>query len=405
MATTPQAPAVKTYVLIGHDQKDADAIYSQHDVTILRPKLGQSMQDLIQEANIQPPANVILQAHSDRPGHFQWNENEGVNYKDLFSALPRSGILSVTLGSCFAGSVVKETMLEALPPGTILQTMTGRQTENLSSASLKFAAETEGLTNPTDLYLKALDNFNPQQFKDFFEARNKNYHYQAYADPNKALPEIMGLGGSQALVFNLNDEMDKLSQKVDKVALEKAIQRVQTRFDTARGYARDGNVFKLDLEKINNGLGAEAETAVDGQIRTVAKQLMRGEKPDGKTVESVENKRIALAITAAYLDESGLLSQAIDEQKGFAMLNAKGESIVEAAVEKQQRGNLTRTEQAYIASVKDVLDDKPELKKQLDGIIGELKTAFKQSNGNDGLDSALAQKLSGAGISTKGWER
>lgn len=405
MATTPQAPAVKTYVLIGHDQKDADAIYSQHDVTILRPKPGQSMWDLVQEANIQTPANVILQAHSEKAGHFQWNKNEGVSYKDLFSALPRSGIISVTLGSCFAGSVVKETMLEALPPGTILQTMTGRQTENLNSASLKFAAETEGLTKPTDLYLIALDNFNPQYFKDYFEARNKNYAYQAYADPNKALPEIMGLGGSPPLVFDLNDEMDKLSQKVDKIALEKAIQRVQTLFDTKRGYAAEGDVSSFDIEKVNNGLGAEAETALDGQIRTVAKQLMRGEKPDGKTLESVENKRIALAITAAYLDESGLLGQAIDEQKGFAMLNAKGESIVEAAVEKHQRGNLTNTEQAYIASVKDVLRDNPALKGQMDDIIGELKTAFKQSNGNDGIDHALADRLKGVGVSTKGWER
>ena len=401
---------ITTYVLIGHDNKFEDAVYSASpNLVILRPEKYKTMADVAKD--IHPPANIVLQAHGTLDGSFIWGEDQEISYVDFLNTLPRSGILSVTLGSCYAGSVQTKQILEAAPPGSIIQSMTGMATVALSASTIKFAAESGQLTRPIDFYLEALDNFNPKYFKEFNEYSNKlNPEDQDISDPNEALPYIMGLGGTPPLMINLNDEMAALNKGFNLEAMNRAAQRVQARFDTQTSYALQNDVSKFDLEKLDKGLGAQAEISLDAQILDVANQIIRGKIPNGDTVESVDAKRIAFAITAAYLDESGLLQGAIERQQNhvpFASLDAMGLKISETALKKPPSNNLTANEQAYIASVEKVLRDKPELKEKINGAVDGLKNSFNQSNGNDALEatSSLALALSAAGLSTKSWTK
>jgi len=303
---------IKTYVLIGYGMTQDDTIYSQRsDVIILRPKAGESIAQVA--AKIHGPANIILQRHGGEDGTFVWHANEfSPPYTELFQALPRSGILSITLGSCYGGTSQRSDILSTAPPGCIVQSMTGPLTVTTSDVTRKFAAESKFLTNPTDLFLEALDNFNPARYKQFLEFRNKRDGTNDISDPDQVMPHILGLGGKPPLRIDIKTEMTQLTH-ADKAAMDRAVARVQDRFDTKCyvTYINAKGQKEADLY-MSQDLGDAAENALDTQIATMAAKLQQGYVP-----KNVDERKLAYAITAAYMDEFGELQRRMEKQPGY----------------------------------------------------------------------------------------
>jgi hypothetical protein len=58
----------------------------------------------------------------------EWQNGELIPYEQLMEALPRVGIVSVNLSNCYTSGALKESVLERVPAGTLLQTLTGENT-------------------------------------------------------------------------------------------------------------------------------------------------------------------------------------------------------------------------------------------------------------------------------------
>ena len=216
---TPQK--AKTYVLIGYDAVDQIEYAQRDDVIIIRAKHGRSIKDAI--GRIEPPANIILSAHGSKNGMFSWNRNEKVPYSELFTALPSHGIASIAITSCYGGSATMEKSLQTAPAGTLVLSLIGPNNIGANTFVKQFAAETEGIQKPIDLFLKVLDNFNPREYQAFTEYLNKRDGTNDDANPNNALPHIIGIGGKVPMRIDLNDELTKLGNtgkygKVKEVA-------------------------------------------------------------------------------------------------------------------------------------------------------------------------------------------
>lgn len=421
------SPTPKTYVLIGHDNESMglDEYQKRPDVIILRARPGESIQQVAKR--IHGPANVILQAHGLETGifashgMFTWNQGETIPYSTLFSALPKVGIISITIASCYGGTGQTEQMLRSAPPGVLVIPLTGPKTLNTAALSLQFAKEIRKFSKPIDLYLEGLDNFDSQTFKGFQTHMNQQSGTQHVTDPEAALPHIIGVGGNPPVRINLMDAMGQLKGKEETSAFKRSLRRVQERFDTVNrqivpdypGYVRDVS------------LGQKAERALDIRIAQLGQKLAIGYLP-----KDVDEKRIALAITAAYLDESGELQRLAERQPGYInpftkfdandniihprmLLPHPSENIFERvkdwvkhATNKHLHG-ITTEEQAYINSVAKKLGEDSVLKSQLDGVLKSLVTVFSKTSGNDQLNpnSNLVKTLHQAGISTRSWER
>ena len=375
-------PPIKTYVLIGHDMARYDDIYSEQAKTdpnliIIHPKPGETAATIA--AQIVGPANIILHCHGKKEGTFQWNKDDWKPYGYLFAALPRSGIVSISLGSCYGGIAQADEALTAAPPGCIVQSMTGPKTPNLHSISLKFSTESTDFTNKVSLFLEMLDNFNPTTYKDSVEYLNQKDGTNDDTDPNHALPHILGLGGNPPKRIDLAAEMKNLSHQHDAEAMKRTIERVQNHFDTdsSRPLTYFGVQFLPSLT--SGSLGPEAEKKLDQDIADMAAKLQQGYVP-----ANVEEKRLAYAITAAYLDESGELKRMIEAQPGYAEF---GTLLL-----------ITEAERTYLYSAREQLKDNPALQQ----IIGDLTKVFKQSAGNDSIsnESPLGQQLQKNGLAS-----
>ncbi len=332
---------IKTYVLIGYNQADKDAIYSESarvdpNVIVLRPKKGESIAQVA--AQIHGPANVILQCHGGEDGTFTWSKEQYelkkpfTPYTELFQALPRSGILSITLGSCYGGTAQRADILSAAPAGCLVQSITGEKTPGTNYVTKKFAAEGKFLTNPTNLFLEALDNFHPATYKEFGEFVNKRDGTHYITDPDAAMPHMIGLGGKPPLRIDIKAEMKQLTH-ADKAAMARAIARVQDRFDTECKVTYVNKKGQKELDGcMNQSLGPAAEKALDGSIATMAAKLQKGYVP-----QNVDERKLAYAITAAYLDESGTLRQRMEKQPGY--VNPHVDYAKENAAHPELHGN------------------------------------------------------------------
>ncbi len=326
---------IKTYVLVGYGDESAglEEYSERKDVIILRPKAGESIAEVA--AKIHGPANVILQCHGLENGTFRWYEDGNTPrapYTELFQALPRSGILSITLGSCYGGTAQRADILSAAPPGCIVQSITGEKTLGSGNVTTKFAAESRYLTNPTDLFLEALDNFDPAAYKDYMEYWNKRDGTHDITDPDAAMPHMIGLGGKPPLRIDIKAEMKQLTH-ADKAAMARAIARVQDRFDTECNVTyvnKKGQ--KVLSDYMEQSLGDPAEKALDGSIATMAAKLQKGYVP-----QNVDERKLAYAITAAYLDESGTLRQRMEKQPGY--VNPHVDYAKENAAHPELHGN------------------------------------------------------------------
>ena len=295
---------VKTYVLYGSGQ-DMGILLAYHnrkDCEIIYHKDGESIENCLKR--IHPPANVIVQCHGGPDATFTWNANSPRSpYTRLFHALPKRGIASVTLTTCYGGSAQVAAILKAAPEGLLVQALTGVHTLDSGDVNIKFAEETAGLKKPIDLYLKALDNFDPVEYAVYIDYWSIKHKAIYIGDAEQALPRILGIGGKSPIIIDLEKSFRILHEKTGDPALKSAISRVQKLFDTKHIHTFI-NINTLETTRNDISLGNPSEEALDASIALMAQKLASGYKP-----KDAEEKRIAYAITAAYLDESGELQR------------------------------------------------------------------------------------------------
>lgn len=323
---------IKTYVLVGYgnDLLGGGAYKSLGDVEVIEYEPGVSITEVAKK--IKPPANIILQFHGGNDGTFTWTRKQHEKlepftpYIELISKLPRSGIECIMLGSCYGGIVMDErydAILRAVPSGCLVLSMISAKTINFDNISTQFAKESKGLLNPVDLYLEALDNFHPVRYREFTEYTNtKNKDKTKYTtDPQEALPHMLGIGGNPPLRIDLNEEMKRLKPpyQTTQTAMARAIIQVQARFDMECIVTKVNeqgqklpNEKMLQNENWTEHYTRKQKKALDDRIAAMAAKLQRGEMPKG-----AEEKRLAYAITAAYLDQSGQLKSWVTSQPGY----------------------------------------------------------------------------------------
>lgn len=411
---------MKTYVLNGdNSSSDMSAFALRSDVVSMYPKKGQSVADVA--AGLKGPAHVIIRAHGDDHGNFRWSKSERVSYVEFCKYLPRTGIASIVIGSCFGGQALYEDVLKVAPPGTILITMTGPKTLNPDGVIHDFSFETKNETNPINLFLKIMDNFDPKEFSDSVESEKKqNPIYSLFGklvtDPEQALPHVIGIGGTPPTTIDLATKCTELKGKEGDVHIAAAVARVQAMFDTkhTRSTPAPRPGHPDEVLTTYQSLGSKAERALDDHIAEVARKLTRGEP-----LKDIEERRIAYALTAAYLDESGALKRIVEKQVESAHRDATGAiispgaplhdgtSIYYATLELKNARfkGITHDEQFYINSVAKWLDSHPELADKKEKILKDLVSDFSKSSGDDTISHGLAQTLRDAGINTRGWER
>lgn len=290
----------KTYILVGHDRNgafaDDVAAFEQRgrdrgDVEIIYAKPGQSMADVARD--ITPPANVMLLAHGDEHGRFEWTKGSRVGYKKLFEQLPQ-GVESVTIGSCYGGKSLAKEMLEHAKPGTIIQSQVGAKVVGWGDGG-KSAKEITSYPEITQLtlLLESLDAVDPKKFSEWSKRDGFN------SNPNDVLPHTVGIGGRPPKEMDLNVEMQNLRGKnVNPVAVTK----VKEHFDKSLWE------------------GVRSEEELDRRIDSVVQKLKGGDvDPRAFTPEE---KRIGYGLAVAHLHETGEIKhrveQAIEEPKQAA---------------------------------------------------------------------------------------
>lgn len=307
------ASPIKTYVLIGHDMQHTDVAYTQRgDAIILRAEQGKTFEDAV--AQIKPPANVMLMAHGTENGTFKWHEKEMVSYYRLLQNLPRSGITTVMLNSCYGGLIQTPENLQAAPAGTMVQTMVSPTNVGVNSQSWDFIDETKGVHDSVGLYVKALDNFIPKTYTVAVPEFSKKSKIKFDLDPVKALPRVLGVGGEPHIIIDMDEQVQKLAHitmnDAQRAAWARAGSRAKTLLD---GNFRDVNSKDLNLEPVGETYVGYKKLQAD--MHVVSQKILNGQSLVGKDkVETANNLRMAYALTALYLDESGQIKQMRKQQ-------------------------------------------------------------------------------------------
>ena len=397
---TKRQPSKKqptTFVFVGNNNASGtylDAVFydARSDCYVVRPE-GHSITESIEKTTTETTiaGNIIGSFHGSPDGTFEWNaeDGKGTPYNDFFCALPRQGIKSVTLTSCFGGTA--ENVLETLPPGCLLFTIASDTNVGDASQSAQFAEETEGLTKPIDIFLEILDNFDPESYRHGRESENNKRRIKNEAlldsDPNHAIPHIIGIGGPVPVTLDLNEETRRLiTQKnphhVHDATWQRTIERVKSRFDEV-GWKFDPKDPRYILFHDSD---PAQKTISDKQVAAIAQRMMDG---DTTVPATIEEKRIAFALTAAYLDESGKL----------------GILVAQAKAPHPGPEMITKRERHYMENVAEQLRLKGD--SQLDDTIEKMVDVFSQSKKTDYLEqnSPLVQHLTALHISTKHWTR
>ena len=295
---------ITTYVLAGYDKESAFAdelaVYAKRsDVKIIRPQEGVSFKKALEE--IKPPADIIIACHGGEHGTFQWKEHFSFHYDTLFKDMPQEGIGAVISTGCFGEMAQFGTHI---PPGTLVMSLVGQKVPSWGgndASGVRFAFETQGITDPVRLVLKSLDAVDIYQ--NGLEAATYNAKHKhdgvAHVDANLGhiLPQVITIGGTPPLVIDMAKETDALLQhgpegKINRTAFADAIRMVQDTFD-AHG-------------------SRHAEHKLDKHIAYVAELMLEGKSPKNMLWDDVKIQR-ALAI--AYLEKNGDLTRDIAHAK------------------------------------------------------------------------------------------
>ncbi len=294
-------------VLTGSDFPDynsAHAINAQPGISFERSIAGR----------IPPGAHVVLNAHGSPRGGFQWNNREFVSYDRLFSALPET-TQAVTLTSCYGQSGLVEDLLKHAPAGMIVQSLIGESSVGVIPSITQTEWEVDNgiaSTRPVDLFIEGLDNFIPAEYERQVSDINKRLGTSYRISAEAAMPHIIGIGGNPPQLIDLNHTVTQLARSGNRLtrsdSWKSAVDHVQARFDTEypRMSARDTTVA------VSQGNRAQ-ERSLDASIEQVAQKIERGGHP-----ANVEEKRIAYALAAAWLDESGQLDRMQEQARTAA---------------------------------------------------------------------------------------
>ena len=265
----------------------------------IRATPGQSVAEAA--GSIRTPANVILAAHGQPEGTFLWNLGEKLPYADLLGALPREGVHSVTITSCYGGTALSYETLRMAPPGTIVQTIVSESSKGVFGFTKRWGDELRDIDRPGDAFIVALDNFDPQDYERQIRYLNATYHESSDHSPDHALPHVIGIGGTNPQRIDLDDTITRLAASGATLATDKnwasSVSHVQSLFDTVNLRM---NPDAPDEQMMSGG----DEHALDDAIAAVAKKIERGERP-----ANVEERRIAYGLAAAYMDASGELAR------------------------------------------------------------------------------------------------
>ena len=317
---------MKTYILAGYDHNGAfqstieqwqKRAEQKGDVEILYPKPNETMEQLA--ARIKSPANIIVEAHGSKDGHFAWDQTQGEKahnhyYGELFQFLP-AGIESITVDGCYGESAVR--MRAAVPPGTILQSRIGSKTtglgSNISGQYVHEISQHNEIT-PLSIMLEALDATSP----DIYETNNNlrkargdekiNVSVKNF-DPNDVLPHTIGIGGRPPIVLDLNQKMAELSTHGQSgQSWARVAAHVKSYFDTDDG-------FHIDKRGISTNSSAQ-KRKLNAQIDEVAQKLAHG---DGTRNFTLEEKRIGYALTIVSLYESGEIAKLTEQARATVL--------------------------------------------------------------------------------------
>ncbi len=300
----------KTYIIAGYDHNDATK-YSMEawerrakergDVVILRPQIGQRIEDTAKQ--IKPPANIIIESHGSEDGTFTWHkEGLGVKYSDLFKALPREGIVSVTINGCYGESGLLQPYNQ-LPNGTILQASNGSKVPGFGNNLERIAKEVaaRGEITPLTILLEALDNTPPDVIQKKIQRHNKwmkdnpeealknGAAIEKEINPNDVLPHTIGIGGNPPIKLDLNQKMQELSvnakkQRINPANIQQAIDEVKKHFDPNNG----DKVRNLDniVESLGDrGFYFGRDSGLNKQIDEIAQKICSGEDTSKFTPE------------------------------------------------------------------------------------------------------------------------
>ena len=407
----PKQPSTRTYALVGANFEDTvpfpiDEYAARRDVVTKLYSYADELPDIAK--HIRGDANIIMAVHGTADGSFTWNNSQLFSYADFFRTLPRQGVHSLVLGSCFADSALSDEALRAAPMGTIIIPSV-HKTYLPISVDTASARESAGLTRPMDLYIKVLDNYNAELVRNTVAATNIHSTVKYDTDPQHALPHLFAIAGDRPERIDMDHVIAGLHQHIDAHAWGRATARVQHLFDVkgVRFHARSNP--QGEVEFTNNGPQAEAQ--LHANIAAIAAKL-----PKGFTPHTFEERRISYALAAAYFDESGELQRRVDahirRDANGKLLDANAlpqhKDSIGYRIEHQWNETvhgITAQEQAYINSVSSVLTNKGTAANEAGALLKQIVTGFSATHESDFLDHGLATTLRSKGINTQGWEK
>ncbi|MDX2094388.1 MAG: hypothetical protein SFW64_00360 [Alphaproteobacteria bacterium] len=367
---------ITTYVLAGRDDAGAFSVAVANykktpGVVVIDASDYPSFADAI--AQIKGPGNIVLAAHGSTNGYFQWNTmNTTISYNEGLSALKTlpnagQGIGTITIGSCYGGLAAHH--LDAIPTGTVLQSMVGSDATALDIFQTTFQIGIKGATNPTSLILEAIDNVSPKDYQRLYEAfSGTGISTEHFPKPEDLMPTIVGIGGNSPITINLDAAAQSLLDKTpDRGDFNSAVRMVKGRFDgnykvslidtlekdlgipykemvdaTKDDGTFDPAFVKKSVEALKklypgesiNEANAEkyfyraidahqrrVDKELDKEIERVADKMRKGE-PVARDAEGnidLEELRIRRALGIAYMETSGEMKRLINTAKESAL--------------------------------------------------------------------------------------
>lgn len=336
--TAQYPPPIKTYILAGYDGgtafEDIPHTYKNGPTTqIITHKPGVSIRDALKE--IKPPANIVIAAHGSEDGRVEWNAGELVTYSDIFKALPHMGVGTIVTMSCFGGKA--EEMLKDAPHGAVVLSFTSDKTASAVQFANDFATETRGMTKPADLFLKILDNIDPNEAHRVIEDFNRKMGYHLDSNPHDVLPHFVGIGGIRPDAIDLNTtvhtiESQSQNHSLNETAWKATLNRVQGRFDVNDpGVSNEWimlhqwPILVPATQKFNDLVNGNEKKQHEEHMKSLLDALqskigqVAQKMHEGKPLQDPDEQRISYALAFAYLEATGELENRIKAAQDIAV--------------------------------------------------------------------------------------
>ena len=329
-----------TYIIAGYDgtggfnepmkvwdQREFDSRMhpapGKDDVVVMRPRPGETFEQTL--SHIKGPANIVIESHGSNNGYMQWGNGDFHTYGELFAALPRTGIQSITVSGCYGEAA--QSMLDQAPHGAIVQSVGGSKTtmDGRISGLVATDAAAEKNLNPLTIMLSALDHNDPKRYQEETESQNRwvrdnpeeakaqEIGYED-ANPNNVLPHTIGIGGKPPTNIDLNVEMARISAqgrtgKLDPHAMAAAVAAVKEHWKDDAPPKEEGLGDRIRGWFSNEPPQSQETGKSPAAVDAVARKLASGADTNQFTLEE---KRIGYAITVADMYKDGSIARAVE---------------------------------------------------------------------------------------------